>query len=67
MKKMYRMSRMSHTSDAWCAPACQSAAMTENCAITLDTALAAVSFLFVTLLGIVVEGVRIIWQFLAKP
>ena len=67
MKKQYQMSSMIHSSDVWCAPAYQSAAMTANSAIELGTALLAVSFLFVSLLDAVVEGVRIILQRLAKP
>ncbi len=60
MKKQYRMSVsvMNCSSDAWCAPACQSASTTANCAIMLDTALLAVSFLFVDLLEFTVKAMR---------
>lgn len=60
MKKQYRMSvsGMNCSSDAWCAPACQSASATANCAIMLDTALLAVSFLFIDLLEFVVKVMR---------
>jgi len=67
MKKLYRMSSMNHSSDAWCAPACQSAAMTARSAWKLDTALLAVSFLFVSLLDAVAARVRIILRGPAKP
>ena len=36
---------MNTSADAWTAPACQSADFTSVCALVLDTAIAAVSFL----------------------
>ena len=69
MTAKYWMSKMNHSADARYAPACQSATMTmtTDCAITLDTAVWAVSFLFESLLGIVSGAVRIILPWTAKP
>lgn len=67
---MYRMSGMNMSADACTAPACQSASMTTRCAIILDTAVLAVSFLFdglVRIVSIVTGAVRIILPGTAKP
>lgn len=53
--------------DACFAPACQSAHMTNSCAVMMDTAMLAVSFLFGRLLVLVCLMVRIIIPNLAKP
>ena len=70
MKAMYRKNAMMMFADACTAPATQSASMTmteSRCAVMLDTALLAVSFLFDVLLGIVSLAVRIILPRQAKP
>ena len=67
MTAMVRKSAMNMSADAMTAPACQSASMYTACAMILDTAVLAVSFLFSRLLGIVSEVVRIILPRPAKP
>ena len=57
---MYRMTTMHKSADACTAPACQYASMTVNCAIILDTAVLAVSFLRDWLLCPMAEAVRIV-------
>lgn len=67
MKTMAAMSAMNMSADAWTAPACQSASMSDLCVIIWDTAVVAVSFLFVSLLEIVSGAVRIILPQMANP
>lgn len=59
MKKMYRF-QMNMSADACCAPACQSASMTANRAIVMDTAGLAVSFLLRKIVARLLLAVRII-------
>lgn len=66
-RMMTSMTAMPMFADASFAPACQSAPMTNSCAVMMDTALLAVSFLFGILLVLSVLVVRIILPNLAKP
>lgn len=66
---MDRMYAMNMSADACTAPAHQSASMTMSaaCAVILDTALWAVSFLLEAVAGLIALVVRIMLPWQAKP
>ena len=71
MMPVCHMATMNMSADAYTAPACQSASMTDNCAAVLGTAVLVVSFLSGLLLNLGSEAVRIVrmmlWSVGAKP